>query len=111
MDYNFFSTSLLVKLEMLDLNSIKLLTNELNNKNETSNVYQNLSLEICPKVDNYTKRHIGQALLLIEDLEEFEVLKYNSDIEPGGNWKPKNCFSRYKVYIFFIFALFFVKKI
>ncbi|KAI1718376.1 beta-1,4-N-acetylgalactosaminyltransferase bre-4 [Ditylenchus destructor] len=55
----------------------------------------------CPEIsDNkQLKGHLGQATLLIDDLEEGEVELFNSDVSPGGKWKPKDCQARHKVAI------------
>lgn len=65
------------------------------------NIVQFPFFKICPKLkDNKNLNgHVGQAALLIEDLQESEILRYNTDIEPGGHWKPQNCLSRDKVFI------------
>lgn len=63
---------------------------------KTSQDYTNL---LCPTLEEnpLLVGHIGQAQLLIEDLEEWEVEKANPDLGPGGSWKPENCTARYKV--------------
>uniref|UniRef100_A0A914M6V6 Uncharacterized protein n=2 Tax=Meloidogyne incognita TaxID=6306 RepID=A0A914M6V6_MELIC len=55
--------------------------------------------EYCPELEKniYLKGHIGQATLLIEELEEGEVANANTDLDPGGSWKPLNCTARHKV--------------
>ena len=58
-----------------------------NSSNKCSDIIQNPELA----------GHIGQAPLLIEELEEWEVEKANPDLNPGGNWKPENCTPLYKV--------------
>uniref|UniRef100_A0A1I8B8F6 Beta-1,4-N-acetylgalactosaminyltransferase n=1 Tax=Meloidogyne hapla TaxID=6305 RepID=A0A1I8B8F6_MELHA len=55
--------------------------------------------EYCPELENnnYLKGRIGQATLLIEELEEWEVANANTDLDPGGSWKPLNCTPRHKM--------------
>lgn len=55
--------------------------------------------EKCPDVkDNHMLTgKMGQAVLLIEDMEEFEILKYHPDLKPGGRWRPKDCEPQDKV--------------
>nr|CAD2187061.1 unnamed protein product [Meloidogyne enterolobii] len=55
--------------------------------------------EYCPELEKniYLKGHIGQATLLIEELEEGEVANANTDLDPGGSWKPLNCTARHKM--------------
>jgi hypothetical protein len=55
--------------------------------------------QLCPPIESnpLLLGHIGQATLLIEELEEWEVEEANTDLEPGGRWKPQNCTARHKV--------------
>jgi hypothetical protein len=60
---------------------------------------KNAVLPECPSIFNNKdlKGHVGQAGLLIENLKEEEVADAHSEIQPGGQWKPKHCRSRKKV--------------
>lgn len=41
--------------------------------------------------------HLSQAVLLIANLKESEVLEHHPYLETGGHWKPSKCIARYKV--------------
>ncbi|KAL3110132.1 hypothetical protein niasHT_015735 [Heterodera trifolii] len=53
----------------------------------------------CPDTDRngLLLGHIGQATLLIEDLQEEDVELAFPELSPGGHWKPSNCVALHKV--------------
>lgn len=53
----------------------------------------------CPQLkDNKNlSGHLGQGVLLIDDLTEEEIQASNPDITAGGRWKPTHCQTRNKV--------------
>ncbi|KAF7630960.1 hypothetical protein Mgra_00008791 [Meloidogyne graminicola] len=79
------------------MGSIK--SNEINEQQQL--VHPSPKSEFCPELEKnvYLKGHVGQATLLIEELEEWEVANANTDLDPGGSWKPVNCTPRHKMAI------------
>ncbi len=41
--------------------------------------------------------HLGQAVLLIDELKEREVILSHLELRPGGAWRPAHCRARHKV--------------
>ncbi|VDN03776.1 unnamed protein product [Thelazia callipaeda] len=54
---------------------------------------------ICPAPEHNKKLigHLSQAVLLIANLKEAEVLKHHPQIKPGGRWKPEDCIAVHKI--------------
>lgn len=65
--------------------------------NLTQSVVESLTgLEQCPKSP---PKLVGLVKVLLEKLSEEEILKSNTELEPGGRFHPKECIARYKVAI------------
>uniref|UniRef100_A0A0N5ASM2 Beta-1,4-N-acetylgalactosaminyltransferase n=1 Tax=Syphacia muris TaxID=451379 RepID=A0A0N5ASM2_9BILA len=64
-------------------------------------VYLIIGGSIMPIVmeNSVLEGHLSQAVLLIANLKESEVLEHHPYLETGGHWKPSKCIARYKVAI------------
>ncbi|KAI6194426.1 hypothetical protein M3Y96_01123300 [Aphelenchoides besseyi] len=84
---------------VFDSNDIGNESSIFNFSSKVTNIFANLPL--CPAISNITNfvKHLPQATLLIEDLQEEEVAQSHKDIQPGGEWKPANCRARDRVAI------------
>uniref|UniRef100_A0A915PMP6 Beta-1,4-N-acetylgalactosaminyltransferase n=1 Tax=Setaria digitata TaxID=48799 RepID=A0A915PMP6_9BILA len=55
--------------------------------------------KICPNPEDNRKLigQLPQAVLLITNLKEAEVLEHYPQIKPGGHWKPEDCITEHKL--------------
>ncbi|CAG9529615.1 unnamed protein product, partial [Cercopithifilaria johnstoni] len=55
--------------------------------------------KMCPNPEDNRKLigQLPQAVLLITNLKEVEVLKHYPHLGPGGHWKPEDCITEHKI--------------
>uniref|UniRef100_A0A914WD67 Beta-1,4-N-acetylgalactosaminyltransferase n=1 Tax=Plectus sambesii TaxID=2011161 RepID=A0A914WD67_9BILA len=57
------------------------------------------TLPLCPDLPDIKELEgpMQQAVLLIQNIKETEVLRHHTYLKPGGHWKPSHCVARHKV--------------
>ncbi|KAJ1366900.1 hypothetical protein KIN20_027689 [Parelaphostrongylus tenuis] len=68
---------------------------------EKSKLTTTLTSGLCPETNSISdfRGSLPQAVLLIENLQEADVIAAHPEVKLGGEWKPTDCKARHKVAI------------